>query len=880
MKREKIIVIDGNSLLNRAFYALPPLTNSEGLHTNAVYGFTNMLIKIINDEQPDYIATAFDRKAPTFRHTEYSDYKAGRKKMPVELEVQFPLVKDILKAFKIGIFELDGFEADDIIGTVSKICEDKGMDVLIYTGDKDALQLVTDNIKVAISRRGITEIDVYDISAFEEKYEVKPISFIDIKGLMGDQSDNIPGVPGIGEKTAIKLIKEFGSIENLIENHEKISGKKVKELVEEYREQALFSKKLATICLDTPIEFELEEIKNKYPDKEALISLFKRLEFKTLINKIPSQDKEDKGTGFEIKEYPKVSLSVLDDLIRSIKDKKKISLVFNLRGSDFYNTEIEGMAISLDGENAVYIPADKKLILGLKEILEDESIKKLCHNAKDGYVSLHKFDVTLKGMEFDAAIAAYLLNPSESTYNTDDLVRIYLKEDIPSEKEISDMIKGGNIKVKSNYLCTKAIYIYNLEDILKEQLEANAMYELYNKVEHPLIEVLASMEILGFAVDEDILNVLSGEFGDEIDRLTKEIYESAGEIFNINSPKQLGAILFDKLNLPVIKKTKTGYSTDAEVLEKLAPQHEIVSKILEYRQIAKLKSTYVDGLLNIIKEDKKIHSNFNQTVTATGRISSTEPNLQNIPVKVLMGKKIRKAFVASSDEYLILSADYSQIELRVLAHISRDENLIDAFHHKLDIHKKTASEVFNVPLDEVTPFMRSSAKAVNFGIVYGISDYGLSVNLNISRKEAKSYIDNYLNKYEGVKNYMDNIIAFAKKNGYVTTELKRKRYIPEINSTNFNIRSLGERLAMNTPIQGTAADIIKIAMVKVYSELQNRNLKSRLILQVHDELIIEVHKDEIEEVKSILKNNMENAMQLNVPLEVDINMGKSWFDAK
>lgn len=880
MKKEKIVVIDGNSLMNRAFYALPPLTNSNGLHTNAVYGFTTMLLKIISEEKPDYIAAAFDRKAPTFRHIEYTEYKAGRKKTPPELGEQFPIVKDVLKAFKIGIYEIDGYEADDIIGTVSKACERDGMEVLIYTGDKDALQLVSSGVKVAITRKGITDVETYDEKAFFEKYEVSPKQFIDIKGLMGDQSDNIPGVPGVGEKTAIKLIKEFNSIEDLIDNTHKISGKKVRELMEEYREQAVFSKKLATIVTDVPIEFHIDEIRIKDLEHEKLVDLFKDLEFKSLIDKIPSAcsigERETPLT-----HYAAGGEEEIRDAIKKVKASGRLSMVFNIKGSDFYNTDIEGIGISWDGQNALYITPGDTFISMLSEVFEDENIKKICHNAKNDYVGLFKHNISLRGVEFDTAIASYLLNPSESTYNVDDLARRFLNEKLPSEKEVLEIAKSkGDRDILQDYLCSKAVYVFRLYDVLKQQLIGNNMMELYEKVEHPLIEVLSFMEIQGFTVDESMLLKLSKEFGEEVDRLTGEIYDLSGESFNINSPKQLGYILFEKLNLPVIKKTKTGYSTDAEVLEKLASQHQVVEKILEYRQIMKLKSTYVDGLLNILKEDKKIHSNFNQTVTATGRISSTEPNLQNIPVKVEMGRKIRKVFVPSDNDYLILSADYSQIELRVLAHIAKDYGLIEAFYNKQDIHSKTASEVFNVPLGEVTSLMRSRAKAVNFGIVYGISDYGLSTGLGISRKEAKTYIDNYLNKYSGVKKYMDDIIGDAKKNGFVTTILNRKRYIPEISSSNFNLRSLGERLAMNTPIQGSAADIIKIAMIKVYNELKDRNLKSRLILQVHDELIVEAHKDEIEEVKAIVKESMENAIKLDVPLEVDINTGNNWFEAK
>lgn len=879
MGNEKIVIIDGNSLMNRAFYALPPLTNSDGLHTNAVYGFTNMLFKIMNDEKPDYIAAAFDRKAPTFRHIEYSEYKAGRKKMPDELGEQFPIVKEVLNAFNIGIYEIDGFEADDIIGTISKKCSET-MDVVIYTGDRDALQLINEKVKVAITKKGISDVDLYDVKAMFDRYEVTPKQFIDVKGLMGDSSDNIPGVPGVGEKTAVKLVKEFGSLEELIANSDKVSSKRTRELIENYKDQALFSKKLATIVTDVPINFNKGNIEIKNPDYQKLLDLFRNLEFKSLIEKL------NKESGYEDKSPIAEGHTVIDTkrmpgLIENIKKAAKISVVFNLKGTDFNNTDVLGIGISWNGEDSAFIPSDHQIILQLKSVFESSSIIKICHNAKDAYVSLYKHGIVLNGLGFDTAIASYLLNPSESTYNVDELAFRYLNEKLPSEKEIKESVKtGSNPNLTNDYLCEKALTVYKLHEILKQELDSKGMSELYMKVEHPLIEVLASMEIEGFTVDTNILKQLSVEFGGEIDRLTDEIYSLSGEEFNINSPKQLGYILFEKLHLPVIKKTKTGYSTDAKVLEKLAPQNEIVDKILEYRQMTKLKSTYVDGLLNIMNKDNKIHSSFNQTVTATGRISSTEPNLQNIPVKLEMGRKIRKVFVPRNSEYLILSADYSQIELRVLAHIAEDDNLINAFYNKMDIHTKTASEVFNVPYDQVTPLMRSRAKAVNFGIVYGISDYGLSRDLNISRKEAKNYIDNYLDKYSGVQEYMKQVVEKAKIDGYVTTIMNRRRYIPELKSTNFNVRSLGERLAMNTPIQGSAADIIKIAMINVYNELKEKSMKSKLILQVHDELILEVYKEETEEVQGIVRKCMENAVSLKVPLVVDINIGSNWFEAK
>lgn len=846
---EKLVIIDGNSLLNRAFYALPPMTNSKGQPTGAIYGFTTMLFKIFDEIKPNYIGTAFDRKAPTFRHIEYKDYKAGRKKMPDELGAQFEPVKELLKAFNIGIYEIDGYEADDIIGTIAKRYESPELEVVIFTGDRDALQLVSPYTKVMITKKGITETEAYDLNYLKEKYNLNPKGIIDLKGLMGDSSDNIPGVPGVGEKTALKLLSQFGTLENVFENIDSIGRKKLNENLRENKETAYFSKKLATINVNVPIETDLSNMRIKDYDDVKIRNLFEDYEFKSLINKIPVKDEKIHFNMPQIQNFNEDS-----NLIKTITNNGIFNFIINESGMIF------------DGG----ILVQPSQIEYFKEIFESDSIVKNTYDGKYAYNFLKGKGIELKNLNFDGKIASYLLNPSESKYDMLNLLNQY------SGINTSGIDEDDKIGIA-------ALYVQRLDDIKRNMLteiNKHGMDELFEKIEMPLIEVLSSMESLGFKVDAQILHDIGFELSEEIDKLTGEIYDIAGSEFNINSPKQLGVILFEKLNLPVIKKTKTGYSTDAEVLEELSGKHEIVDKIINYRQLVKLKSTYTDGLMSCIGKDGRIHSSFNQTVTATGRISSTEPNLQNIPIKMEQGRRIRKAFVPENDEYVIISGDYSQIELRVLAHISQDKSLINSFANNEDIHRRTASEVFGIPMDEVTPLQRSRAKAVNFGIIYGQSDYGLSRELKISRKEAKSYIDNYFKRYSGVKDYLDSAILDAKDKGYVTTLMNRIRYIPEINAANKNVKKFGERLAMNTPIQGSAADIIKIAMVKVYSRIKKEKLKSRLILQVHDELIVEAHKSEIDYMKQLIKSEMENAVKLSVPLIVDINIGNNWYEAK
>lgn len=884
MSKERLLILDGHSLMNRAYYALPPLTNAEGLHTNGIYGFITMLLKMREEISPDYIVCTFDRSAPTFRHNEYKDYKAGRKKMPDELREQFPVLKQLLELLAINIFEIDGYEADDLIGTLSTFAENQNIEIYIVTGDRDALQLASDNTKVVITKKGITEKEIYDRNRMIEELGVTPTQFIDVKGLMGDSSDNIPGVPGIGEKTAYKLIKEYGSIENVLQNIENISGKKIKENLMQYSEQAIFSKKLATIITEAPVEIDLDSIKSKESfDAKAVRELFIKLQFKSLLDKIPggesAEEREDEKAEEEVNiSYHKVeSVEYLKKVVEVIENEyigeNYLYLTFKVVEANIYSKSfIEKIFISLKDDNyivelkTIYNENKDEIVRLLKVIFENHNVKKISHDVKVPHTILHKMGVDFVGVKFDTSIAAYLVDSSRGKYELKDIIEYYLKINIQGYDDSS--------KVRETSLLKKVYEV--LETYIKEA----EMEELLYKVEQPLTDVLASMEYEGFRVDGEKLNELGKKFKSEIDSIQKEIYDLAEEEFNINSPKQLGKILFEKLDLPVIKKTKTGYSTNAEVLEELSGKHPIIEKIIYYRQLTKLYSTYVEGLKAVIDEDGKIHSNFNQTVTTTGRLSSTEPNLQNIPIKYEMGREIRKVFVPVNEDSVIISADYSQIELRVLAHISGDENLIDAFLNHSDIHSKTASEVFKVPIDEVTPLQRSNAKAVNFGIVYGIGDFSLSKDLKISRKEAKSYIDAYFDRYPDVKKYLEDIIKQAKEKGYVTTIMNRRRFIPEINSSNKMVKSFGERLAMNAPIQGSAADIIKLAMVNVYSELEKRNLKSKVILQVHDELILNVYREELEEVKSIVKREMEEVLQLKVPLEIDMNMGENWYEAK
>lgn len=890
MSSKKLMIIDGNSLLYRAFYALPPLTTRDGIYTNGVYGFLTMFYKVIEEYKPEYITVVFDKKGPTFRHKEYEDYKAGRIKTPNELSLQFPILKDVLDKLNIRRYELEGFEADDIAGTIAKLGENQGLEVIALTGDKDYLQLASKTTKILLTKKGITDMEIYDYDAVLERYELTPLQFIDLKGLMGDKSDNIPGVPSIGEKTGIKLLKQYSSIDGIYENICNISGK-LKEKLIEHRHQAYMSRMLSQIITNIPLDIDMEEMKVKEPKSEELYEIYQRLEFKLFLDRIDSTVIKENEKTREKLEYKIIeTLEDSKSVFENIKTSAEMTFKMINDGSTLKG-EILGMAIKYNSEENYYINFEridiKEFLQQIKDILENNEIKKIGHNIKEDIIIFLRYGIDLKGVEFDSMIGQYLIDPSQSSYELEVLAREYLKIDISSEEDIvgkgskKKNFKEIEIEELARFFIDRVDSIYNIKSTIEKIIEEQDMGELFYEVEIPLTSVLADMEYRGFTVDQEKLKGLGNNFDKRIEILTAEIYEYAGDEFNINSPKQLGEILFNKLELPVIKKTKTGYSTNAEVLEKLNDSHPIIAKITEYRQIVKLKSTYVDGLINLIDdEDHKVHSCFNQTITTTGRISSTEPNLQNIPIRTEEGREIRKVFIPSNSDYTLVDADYSQMELRVLAHIADDPKMKEAFFTNEDIHTKTASEVFGVELEDVTPTMRSNAKAVNFGIIYGISDFGLSRDLNIGRKEAKIYIDNYLSNYTKVKDFMENVVKEGKKKGYVDTILNRKRYLPELSSRNFNIRSFGERMAMNTPIQGSAADIIKVAMVRVYSELKARKLRSKLILQVHDELIIEAHRDELDEVKALLKNTMETAVKLSVPLKVDMKTGDSWYETK
>ncbi len=900
MPTMKLMLFDGNSILNRAFYGIMGpnlLTTSDGLYTNAVFGFINILNKYLEEDHPEYLCVAFDLRAPTIRHLEFAEYKANRKGMPSELAVQMPVIKEVLDAMNIKRVESEGYEADDIIGTLAFKAEEYGLEVVIVTGDRDALQLASSKtrIKIIRTKAGKNETVEYTEKQIQETFGITPTEFIDVKGLMGDASDNIPGIPGVGEKTALELIKTFSCIENLYDNIDKITKKSLKEKLIENKSLAFLSRKLATINKTMPNEWDIRDLKRREIDRTRLYDVFKKLEFKSLIKKYKLGEASNELMAFtDIQVTLIESLSQLNNLKNDIKREREVSLYYLL---DKNSENLSGISVCLksmlnDFDAKFYIKLhdcikEDEFVNEFKEIFESHEIKKYGHDLKSLITYLKSRGVDFNGLGFDTFIAAYILNPSMEAYSVSDLSKIYLSMQIES----IELIQGKGKKhldfseipqdLLSSLSCRYSSLIFKLVKIFDEKIKENEQTKLYYDVELPLIEVLASMEYYGIMVDRQALVDFSLELDEKIRYIEHEIHSIACETFNINSPKQLGQILFEKLNLPIVKKNKTGYSTDVEVLEKLLTKHEIISNILEYRQLIKLKTTYVEGLLNVINpKTKRIHSSFNQTVTVTGRISSTEPNLQNIPIKLEMGRKIRKVFIPINSDYCLVDADYSQIELRVLAHITKDQNMINAFLNDEDIHTTTASNVFNVPKENITTLLRSRAKAVNFGIVYGIGDFSLAKDLNITKKEARRYIDEYLDKYPNVHKYMKDIVEYGKNNGYVKTLFNRKREIPELRSSNFNIRQFGERIAMNTPIQGTAADIIKIAMVNVYNELKTKNLKSRLILQVHDELIIETYNNEVEIVKALLKNCMENAVKLEVPLKVDVKSGNSWYETK
>lgn len=869
MLAKRFVIIDGNSLANRAFYAIPMLSNSKGFITNAIYGFCNMLFKILAEQKPDYIAVAFDKGKVVFRHEEFKDYKAQRKGTPDELRPQFPVLKKLLQAMNIAIYEIEGYEADDIIGTLAKKAEKEGLESVILTGDRDALQLISPPTKVLLTRKGITELDEYDEEELFKKYGIKPEQMVELKGLMGDASDNIPGIPGVGEKTALKLIVEYGKIENVLEHQDEFQGKKLGNLLKEYGEQAILSRRLATIHCNVPLTSSLGDCRIQSPNYPELIEMLQELEFRNILQNILEKDDGAKKSELEATGNVITSLSALQEELAIMPEEISLTIEVQKKGVREYT--ITHFAIKGRGQNPLWLSWTNKQELedylqALKPLLEESKVKKTVHDYKLTFLAFAQYGINLQGIVYDTLLMGYLLNPSRS--QTD----IYT---LAGEYNNIHIVRKEDKKEEAFALLT---VLEDLGPLLFQRLSQQEMGSLYQDLELPLSKVLAVIEMNGILLDRSILYQIGKELEVRINSLTEQIYELAQEEFNINSPKQLGVILFEKLSLPRGKKTKTGYSTSAEVLETLALDHDIVAKILNYRQLVKLKSTYVDGLQNIMDvQTGKVHTSLNQTVTATGRLSSTEPNLQNIPIRMEEGRRIRKAFLASPD-CTLLAADYSQIELRVLAHISQDEVLREAFHLDQDIHTRTAAEVFGVSMDNVTKEMRRAAKAVNFGIVYGISDFGLSQDLGISRLEAKEYIDSYFKRYRGVKEYIEMIIAKAREKGYVTTILNRRRYLPDILSRNFHLRSFAERMAMNTPIQGSAADIIKIAMLKAQQMITSEELNSRMVLQVHDELIFDVPSEQIYEMGERVNQIMSKAYALDVPLKVDLQTGPNWYD--
>ena len=869
---EKIVLIDGHSILNRAFYGVPDLTNADGLHTNAVYGFLNIMFKILDQEKPEYLTVAFDVHAPTFRHEMFEEYKGTRKPMAEELRQQVPVIKEVLQAMGVKIIEKAGLEADDILGTISRMSERRGLEVSVISGDRDLLQLATEHVKIRIpkTKKGQTEIEDYYAEDVLNAYQVTPTEFIDLKALMGDTSDNIPGLPGVGEKTATKIITEYHSIENAHEHASELKPPRASKAIIEHWDLAVLSKTLATIKLDAEIDYEFADAKlgNLYTD-EAYV-YFQKLQFKNLLGRFETSELSNK----------------IEDAFETITNKEKAEQIF----TDAAKAERVGIALCKNTEDVLPLFADLAEFAGIALCCSDEHVYYIKTGndissawLKEQTVQLVEkneccifFDVKNAMGElgslpvshcFDGTIAAYLLNPLKSDYTGEDVARERLN--LLIEDKLPDDSKA----------CYEAYTGWKAAPILQEQLKENNMWKLFVDVEMPLVETLYDMEQCGVRVEADELKAYGEKLGVRIHELEQEIYEEADEIFNINSPKQLGVILFEKMGLQGGRKTKTGYSTAADVLEKLAPEYPIVAKILEYRQMAKLKSTYADGLAGFIQVDGRIHGKFHQTITATGRLSSAEPNLQNIPVRMELGRLIRKVFIPE-DGFVFVDADYSQIELRILAHCSGDDMLINAYRQAQDIHRITASQVFHVPFDEVTDLQRRNAKAVNFGIVYGISSFGLSQDLSISRKEAAEYIDQYFLTYPGIKTFLDNTVASAREHGYVETLFGRRRPMPELKSSNYMQRSFGERVAMNAPIQGTAADIIKVAMIGVSRRLKEKQMKSRLVLQVHDELLIETYIPELERVEEILKEEMERAADLKVPLLVDMHTGNNWYEAK
>ncbi|WP_161382173.1 DNA polymerase I [Staphylococcus epidermidis] len=874
----KLVLIDGNSLSFRAFYALPLLSNHAGIHTNAVYGFAMLLEKIIKEEKPNHFLVAFDAGKTTFRHSKYSEYKGGRQKTPPELSEQFPYIRQLLDAYHIKRYELDNYEADDIIGTLSRQADEEDFETIIITGDRDLTQLATDNVTIYYTKKGVTDVDHYTPKFIAEKYNgLVPKQIIDMKGLMGDTSDNIPGVAGVGEKTAIKLLNQFESVEGVYEHIEEVTAKKLKEKLINSKDDALMSKDLATINVHSPIEVSLEDTKlTLQDDTTEKIELFKKLEFKQLLADIDtsSTNEEVIDKTFEIEQdFQNVDLNDLNEAV----------IHFELEGTNYLKDTILKFGFYTNHQHVVINAEDVKDYKHLVQWLEDKNTTKIVYDAKKTYVSAHRLGINIENIEFDVMLASYIIDPSRSIDDVKSVVSLYGQNYVKDNITIFGKGKKHHIPeepILNEHIASVTEAIAAVTPTMKSQLEDYNQIELLKDLELPLARILSEMEEIGIYTDINDLKEMEFEIQKKLDVLISNIHESAGEAFNINSPKQLGVVLFETLQLPVIKKTKTGYSTAVDVLEKLQGEHPIIDDILEYRQLAKLQSTYVEGLQKVISKDHRIHTRFNQTLAQTGRLSSIDPNLQNIPIRLEEGRKIRKAFKPTSKDSVILSADYSQIELRVLAHITQDESLKHAFINGHDIHTTTAMKVFNVESDQVDSLMRRQAKAVNFGIVYGISDYGLSQSLGITRKQAKAFIDDYLASFPGVKQYMSDIVKDAKAQGYVETLLHRRRYIPDITSRNFNLRSFAERTAMNTPIQGSAADIIKLAMVKFSEKIKETKYHAKLLLQVHDELIFEIPKSEVEDFSKFVEEIMEQALVLDVPLKVDSNYGATWYDAK
>lgn len=872
----KLVLIDGNSIAYRAFFALPLLNNDKGVYTNAVYGFTMMLNRIMEEEQPTHILVAFDAGKTTFRHSTYGEYKGGRQKTPPELSEQFPFIRELLDSFQIKRYELENYEADDIIGTLSLQAEAEGFEVKVISGDKDLTQLASSKTTVSITKKGITDMEEYTPEHIQEKYGLSPEQIIDMKGLMGDTSDNIPGIPGVGEKTALKLLHQFETVEKLMESIEEVKGQKLKEKIEENKDLAILSKKLATIHREAPITVKLEDAIYNGMNTEKVIAFYKELGFQTLLDKLDDSE----GSSIEVQS---VDVEIVKDPSKDLFTDAN-GLFIEILDDNYHHTTIIGVGLSNENGH-YYFPGETAFESAVfKEWAEDDSLKKTVYDAKRSIVALRHRGIELKGIDFDVFLASYILNPGDSVEDISDIVKTQQLAPIEADEKVygkgaKRAIPGED--VLSQHIARKAIALTKLKETMMEKLVEHEQQHLLVELELPLTLILADMEWQGIKVDVDRLKAMGEELEQRLNEIEAKIFDLAGEAFNINSPKQLGVILFEKLELPVVKKTKTGYSTSADVLEKLADKHAIVEEILHYRQLGKLQSTYVEGLLKVVDpKSSKVHTRFNQALTQTGRLSSTDPNLQNIPIRLEEGRKIRQAFIPSEAGWQIFAADYSQIELRVLAHIANDEGLVEAFKEGMDIHTKTAMDVFHVTADEVDANMRRQAKAVNFGIVYGISDYGLSQSLGITRKEANEFITKYLKSFPGVQEYMDASIEKARQNGYSTTLLQRRRYIPEITSRNFNVRSFAERTAMNTPIQGSAADIIKQAMINMSERLISEGLKTRMLLQVHDELIFEAPPEEIEILEKIVPEEMERAIDLRVPLKVDYSYGPTWYDAK